>query len=378
MRIAHFLHGRCNPESANGVEKTVYYLSRAQAERGHSVAVVSISEKPALPIDGVEVRTYAPGWQPFAIRDRLVADLRAWNPTAVHLHSGYVPANISLAKELRRSGIPYAVTPNGVLASALLWRKPHLKFPYKYLFEQPFLNRAAFVHAVGDSAEIRKYGVRVPIVFAPNGFDFASIPSDLSSASIVQRWPEATGRRIALFLGRLNVKQKGLDLLLRAFQRAAVRSPDVVLVLVGPDCNGGLKVLKKLAARLGIDHRVFFWGPSVGKDKFDLFTSADVVVYPSRWEGFPFSLIEALAVGRPCLVTQAADPLGLVMRSGSGRIVDLNISTIGEAISEFTALSRSELMERGVKGRTLVEQELDWSGIAQTIEHGYRCYCVGS
>ena len=60
MRIAHFCIGRCNPESANGVDKTVYYLSRAQATLGHDVAVFSLTEKSTLPIPGVMVRAYAP------------------------------------------------------------------------------------------------------------------------------------------------------------------------------------------------------------------------------------------------------------------------------------------------------------------------------
>jgi glycosyltransferase involved in cell wall biosynthesis len=376
MRIAHFLQGRCNPDSANGVDKTVYFLSRAQAALGHEVAIFCISEKPPLPIDGVEVRNYSPGWQPFAKVDRLVVDLRSWNPTVVHLHSLYIPANITLANELRRIGIPYVVTPHGALASALIRRKPHLKLPYKYLFELRCLNRAAFVHSVGDSSDTQQYGVRVPIVLAPNGFDLASIPSDLASDAIVRRWPHAAGRRIALFVGKLKIEQKGLDLLLRAFHQAASRAPQLVLVVVGPDWQGGLKSLERLAGQLGIRSDVFFWGPSFGKDKFDLLASADIFMHTSRWEGFPFSLIEALATGRPCIVTPAADPLGLVARSGAGRVVDPEVCRIAEAISELVALNRSELLEHGIKGRTLVEQELGWRTIAQTIQTGYTQYCM--
>src|SRR5688572_3001012 len=124
MRIAHFLQGRCNSDSANGVEKTIYFLSRAQAALGHEVSVFSLTAKDPLPIPGVAVRTYLPGWQPLAIPDQLLADLRRYQPALVHLHSAYVPPNASLARNLRRMAIPYVMTPNGVLASALLRRKP--------------------------------------------------------------------------------------------------------------------------------------------------------------------------------------------------------------------------------------------------------------
>jgi len=57
MRIAHVLLGRCNPDSANGVDKTVYYLAHHQASLGSQVAVFSLTVKEPIPIPGAEVRT---------------------------------------------------------------------------------------------------------------------------------------------------------------------------------------------------------------------------------------------------------------------------------------------------------------------------------
>jgi hypothetical protein len=56
--------------------------------------------------------------------------------------------------------------------------------------------------------------------------------------------------------------------------------------------------------------------------------------------------------------------------------VDPEVCRIAEAISELVALNRSELLEHGIKGRTLVEQELGWRTIAQTIQTGYTQYCM--
>jgi glycosyltransferase involved in cell wall biosynthesis len=247
--------------------------------------------------------------------------------------------------------------------------------PYKYLFELPFLNRAAFVHSVGDVFAIQQYGVRVPIVLAPNGFDIRSIPPGLTSDAIVRRWPSAAGRRVALFVGRLDVEQKGLDLLLHGFQQATNRE-EWVLVLVGPDWSGGLKTLNRMATQLGIDHEVCFWGPAFGREKFELLASADAFVCASRWEGFPFSVIEALASGLPCVVTAAADPMGLVARSGAGRTVDPGRREVAAAISELGRVGSADLRKMGEKGRELVARELSWDAIARTIEEAYARYCA--
>ncbi len=65
MRIAHFSLGRVNPDASDGIDKTIYYLSRAQADLGHSLRLFSITNKPPLPIPGVTVSAYQsrkPSW----------------------------------------------------------------------------------------------------------------------------------------------------------------------------------------------------------------------------------------------------------------------------------------------------------------------------
>ena len=60
MRIAHVLLGRCNPDSANGVDKTVYHLARHQAALGAEVAVFSLTAKEPLTVfgDGSQTRSF--------------------------------------------------------------------------------------------------------------------------------------------------------------------------------------------------------------------------------------------------------------------------------------------------------------------------------
>ena len=91
MRIAHFLPGRCNPDSANGVEKVVYNLTRQLATLNHQVALFSLTAKPPIPIPGVDVLAYPPERIPFMLPQNLLYDLRGWRPDIVHLHSVYSP-----------------------------------------------------------------------------------------------------------------------------------------------------------------------------------------------------------------------------------------------------------------------------------------------
>ena len=108
----------------------------------------------------------------------------------------------------------------------------------------------------------------------------------------------AHGRLRILALGRL-VFEKGFDVLLKAF--AEVRSArDWDLVIVG---QGELEAqLKQQAVALGIGDRVHWLGRQ--PMPFPYYKAADLVVVPSRFEGIPNVLLEAMALGRP---TIAAD-----------------------------------------------------------------------
>ena len=372
MRIVHFCIGRCNPDSANGVDKAIFHLSKAQAALGNPAAVFALTTKELIPIPGVVVRGYPPVRSIFGLPRPLLADLAGWQPDIVHLHSIYSPPNTALAGWLFRKGIPYVVTPHRGLSSFVSRRRWYLKIPYKCLFELPMLNRAAFVHAVGDENSIRAYGVRAPVVVAPNGIDLASIPSGRPEKPIGCLLPQAQGKRVFLFIGRLDPFYKGLDLLLKGYALAGLQ--DSILVLVGPDYRGQARSLRAMAQRLGIGAQVVFFGPAYGRSKYDLLSGADVFVLCSRSEGMPLSVLEAASCGKPCMVSSAANPTGMVERFRAGIAVQPDVMSIAEGFARMKRAPETELGEMGRNARTMAENEFSWAKTAETLVEAYSHY----
>lgn len=372
MKITHFLVGRCNPDSANGVDKTVYYLTKYQATLGHEVAVLSLTGKNALPIPNVTIHAYHPPRNVFSLPKKLLGDLSKWKPDVVHMHSVYVPQNAALARQLRKTGVPYIVTPHGGLSPHVIRRRWYLKIPYKYLWELPMLNRAVFVHAVADKEDIQAYGVRAPVVEAPNCIELEGFPKKVNQTALWSRVPEAKGKRKFLFLGRLDPLHKGLDLLIQGFARADLHNS--VLVVAGPDWQGGMRKLKELARRLNLNGRVFFTGPVYGLEKFHLIGSCDVFVHTSRWEGLPFSVLEALVMARPCLLTSPADPFGLTRKHSAAVVVEPTAEAISHGLRILAGRPRQELEKMGRRGRKLVESNFTWLRTAQILVDAYREY----
>lgn len=102
--------------------------------------------------------------------------------------------------------------------------------------------------------------------------------------------------RDVVFIGRLETRGKGLDLLLHAWATAGPQlDADLVIAGTGPDEQS----LRQLARRLGIADRVRFVGWVSGQAKYELLAGARLVVVPSRQETFGIVAVEALATGTP-------------------------------------------------------------------------------
>jgi glycosyltransferase involved in cell wall biosynthesis len=391
LKVAHVCLGRVNPEASDGMDKTIYYLSRAQADLGHSVRVFSITNKPPLPIRGVTVSTYQslkPSrllfnrrlqdllcWRsPLNLPKALVADLLAWHPDIVHLHGVHMLQHLVLSSRIRRAAIPYCVSIHGMLSGAAR-RRHRLSKSLAAIWERPMLRGAAFLHALNEQEErdLREYGGAARIVIARNGIDTAAL-----QPVNADQLPHVTENALTfLFLGRLDPEQKGLDILLEAWSDA--RLGDATrLLLVGPSWRDSQPRLAALAKRLGVDSQVVFTGPASGQNKVDLLRRSSVFVLTSRWEGLAFSVLEAAALGKPCLLTSAADPLGRFGATGAGVIVEPTRSAIADGLRRFAQMDVTERDAMGRRARDLVEAEFTWAPVARTLIAAYRDSAAGS
>jgi len=386
LRIAHITNEAFGVETANGVQQAVYCLARAQADLGEAVAVFSRDDRAVNVLkddDGPTQRpprTVAPASR-ISLRQRtlsrhfepaLAKDVLAWRPDIVHFHSVHIPQNVALASHLGAAGIAYCVTVHGALFRAALRRSWLKKTLFNLFFERRYLNEARFIHALNprETEVIRGCGVKRPIVVVPNGLPpdtnvLASRPDALYAEH-----PGLRDQRVFMFVGRLDLWQKGLDLLVDAFASAELR--DASLVLVGPDWRGSRRALADRAEQLGISSRVVFIEPAFGQERANLFAAADVFVHPSRWEGLSLSVLAASAAGKACLITREADPLGALERSQAAVIVEASVPSIAKGLRQTAALSRQELHVMGTRARRVAESHFTWTTIAATLVESYR------
>ena len=137
----------------------------------------------------------------------------------------------------------------------------------------------------------------------PNGIDLPDRAIDPTGPDSPSETDVADGP--VLFLGRIDVRQKGLDLLL-----AAVRAdPTIRLDVAGSGTAAEEARLRELVG--GLEDRVRLLGRVEGEAKEELLRGASVMVVPSRYETFCLTALEAMAHGRP-VITFDLDRLGWI------------------------------------------------------------------
>ena len=356
------------------MDKVVYYLSEALAAQGCEVIVLCESDKDVLPVPGVRVINTPRKRSCLKLSKHASEVLDEVSPDVIHLHSAYIPTGISVSKWARRKGVPYVISPHGNYSPQLAKRRRLIKAVYNFLFEFPCAANAKFVHSMGDERAIRDFGYRGAIRTVPNGFDMGTVLSVEKSGILEKRFPKVQGKRLILFVGRLDIEQKGIDLLIPGF--AAAQADDAFLLIVGPDWQNGMKRAQEIASSCGLtDSKIGFWGSAFGGEKAELLQSADFFIHPSRWEGFPMSVIEAMAYRKPCIVSSQADPQGTLAELEILFPCDVSVEGIASAIEMALGASPQRIEEFGRVSRDLVSAEFSWAQVASQMVEAYRDGC---
>ncbi|MEP6797751.1 MAG: glycosyltransferase [Lapillicoccus sp.] len=205
------------------------------------------------------------------------------------------------------------------------------------------------------AAELRRRNPRADVVAIPNGLNDDAFA------------PRVLTRRNIGFLGRLEIAQKGLDLLLQAYAGIARDiEQDLLLGGDGPDKDE----LVELAATLGVADRVHFVGRIPMDERLDWLGSVELVVMPSRYESFGMVAAEALAVGTPVIAFDIPCLRSIVTPTAGVLVAEMDADDLGDAIA---ALSRDpERRARlGAAGPATVAW-MRWADLAQHQSEVYR------
>lgn len=283
-------------------------------------------------------------------------------PDLVVFHEIYRPLYLKLYRELLRLGIPYIVFPHGGLTAEAQRRKAFKKAVANRLLFDRFLNNAAAIQCLSPN-ELKYSTTQAPKFVGTNGVEMPN-----------NGMKDFSGEGLCfLSIGRIDLKIKGLDLLVEAIrmERDFLLENHCRFAVYGPDIQNSRKKLNRLIQKTQVETLVTLGHGITGREKAEALRGADYFIQASRTEGMSMGILEALSYGLPCIVTSGTGMAEFVRAHGAGFGCGADAGEIAAAIHEAVEKA-GERAAMSKKARSSVRECYHWDDIAADTVQMYR------
>ncbi|BDS06757.1 hypothetical protein NT6N_17970 [Oceaniferula spumae] len=351
--------GRYRNKSANGVDRTIAGHIFGLAEEGHKVTLLTVespgkAETEELARSGISlcVITASSIFFVFSIlRLRGKFDL-LW------LHSVFTLRNWIAFSLL---GCPWITTPNGGYSPGQIRYKSRLfKKLALLVVERRMIRNALFVHTLTEteSSDVKHLNAKARTVIAMNGCETEPYePVRFNDNDCTIRF---------LFIGRISVVHKGLDLLITALESVPKTTP-WRLDIVGKGSDTDTEALSLQIKQKNLESKVTLKGLLFGNDKQEILSSCHVFVHTSRWEGMPFSIIESMCASRPVLITTGTNMGKFVTQHDTGWVADISAESIANSLNEILRSGQDVIVQKSKNAHSASKLYLTWDSVMAPI-----------
>lgn len=353
MRVLHIV-GTVSPQ-AGGPTEVIRMLIR-NAPPGYTSELVTLDDPAASFLRELPFPVHALGsrhkrWFHGSLIGWLRANRGRFDGIIVHGLWDFT----GLATWLSHGDVPYLLFPHGVLDPYFKNAAPakHLKKWLYWLCAGFWIMRSAdrVLFTTATERDLARHSfwphqwrsTVVPLGSEPPPRDPDSLRSAFEAVC-----PDVQGRRFLLFLGRIDEK-KGCDLLVRAFAKICHANPAVHLVMAGPDPLDWRRKVEPLLTETGCADRVHWPGMLCGDTKWGAFAACEAFVLPSHQENFGIAVVEALASGRPVLLTRTVNIAGDLGASGCALIEPDTQEGVSRLLTRWLEMSAGERKGMGAR-----------------------------
>lgn len=283
-------------------------------------------------------------------------------PDLVIFHELYRPAYLEIAKNLIANKIAYIIVPHGEM-SASAQKKKWLKKKVANLLLFNFFIRNAIAIQYLSQYELDNTKFNQKKIIETNGI---SIPVNMKKEFL------KCGMKF-VYIGRLDVYHKGLDLMLTAIGRIKefLLENKCQFYIFGPDCKGRYSQVEKLIQDNNIHELVELNHEILGQKKEDILLESDCFIQTSRFEGMPMGILEAMSYGIPCLVTEGTTVSNIVRENDAGWSGATSIDSIAVMLKQAIE-EKNTLVTKSKNARRIIEENFRWDIVAKLAIEQYK------
>lgn len=357
---------------AGGVCQAVRTMIAGLAARGVPSEVASLDDPAAsyVAADPFPLHALGPGRGPWAHSPRLAPWLEAnlGRFDAVVVHGLWLYASYAAHRAWKRrdaAGPKLFVMPHGML-DPYFQRAPGRRVKavrnwlYWKLIEGAVVNDASGVLFTCEEERrlarepFRPYRPQHELVV---GLGVAEPPAFVPAmrTAFSQALPAVDEQPYLLFLSRIHEK-KGTDALVQAYAEGAADGPGTRLVVAGPGLDTAYGETVRALASQAPAGTVLFPGMLAGAGKWGAFYGAAAFVLPSHQENFGIAVVEALACGKPVLISNQVNIWREIEAAGAGLVAEDTPAGTGQLLARWASLSGAEQQAMGRCARAAYEQ----------------------
>lgn len=283
------------------------------------------------------------------------------NPDIVIIEEFYVFPFNRLIREIQKKHIPYVIVPRSQMTMLALKHKQIKKIIGNILFFSKIGQNASAIHYLTEREKSESV-----IHWKPDGF---VIPNGINIPKEQKNTFKKNGIA-ACYIGRVEIYQKGLDVLLESISELQnlLREKNFKLSIYGPCKANDVKILNKIVKKNKICDIVKFEKEVFAEEKKKVLLETDVFIMTSKFEGLPMGLIEALSYGVPCLATKGTNMSDEIFGADAGWVAENEMNSVKEALLQMC--STEDFSKKGNNARNLA-QKYSWDAIAEQTHNMY-------
>lgn len=369
LKIIHVVLGKANANRMNGVNVVAHNLCLNLKNIGVDVELWGITktvkkETHSRPYD---LKLFKANKLRFFPAPNLLKAIEDQSNTGTnllfHLHGGWIVEFFMISLILKSRGIPFVITPHGAYNEIAFRRNLIVKSIYFKLFEATLVKNACSVHMLGKS---ELHGLSQ----LTNEFNYFFLPN--GTPQVKKNRIKCVNKMLKIgYCGRINIDEKGLDLLIDGIELVNKESSRVGLYIIGdgPD----MSLLTSRVSQMTNGKMVTIFGAKFASEKDAILDEIDVFVHTSRNEGMPMAVLEAASLGIPLLISKETNLGKQVKDYRCGFVLEKNgVQEIADAVHEIQRLHIDSSLEvMGKNAKQMICDEFNWSVIAKKLTKKY-------
>lgn len=278
------------------------------------------------------------------------------NPDLAVVEEFYCYPFSKIIRDIQKQNIPYIIIPRSELTKQAQQKKAWKKRIGNFLYFKNMARKATAIQYLSQQEYVEsgeKWNKNSLII--PNGIDAKENYKNTFSHNAIK----------AVYIGRYEQYQKGLDILFEAIAKIKekLKEAGFQLSMYGVDQEGTIDSMKQQILEFEITDLIHINDAIYGQEKERVLIQSDIFVLTSRFEGMPMGMLEALSYGLPVIATEGTNMANEIERENAGWVSDNSVEGIVNSLLKMLR-DQSEFESMG-KNALMLAKRYSWDSIAQ-------------